>query len=247
MAPDVAGDPWIRRYGFAADDSPTWSPDGTTIAFRRSYAEGVDSLCTIATDGNRFRILVRNLQGAEIAWSPDGSKFAYYSERDGGVHVMNADGSDDHAVAPVHAQNQGSPSWSPDGRWVYFAQGKIYAVHPDGTGLHEVIDTPWFISTAFVSPDGATVAFAGAIVPTRGGGEIWLADADGSNRRRLTSTDNWTLLGWAQDPARVMLARVTTDGVAGLWTMGTDGSGLTRVKLPEGIGGPLGTATSWSP
>ncbi len=74
-------------------------PDGSTIAFVRHYAEGVDSLCMIGVDGSDFRVVVRDFRGAELAWSPDGSTFAFYSERDGGIH-LDRRGWGERASAP---------------------------------------------------------------------------------------------------------------------------------------------------
>ena len=81
---DRDADPDIARYTFASDDSPSFSPDGRTIAFVRRYTEGVNSLCKINVDGSDFRVIKRDAQMGEIAWSPDGRTIAFYSEQDGG-------------------------------------------------------------------------------------------------------------------------------------------------------------------
>ena len=53
---DRDADPDIARYTFASDDSPSFSPDGRTIAFVRRYTEGLNSLCKINVDGSNFRV-----------------------------------------------------------------------------------------------------------------------------------------------------------------------------------------------
>ena len=47
------------------------------------------------------------------AWSPDGSRIAFASNRDGvfQVHLMNADGSDVRQI--THTRDNGHPSWGP--------------------------------------------------------------------------------------------------------------------------------------
>ena len=85
------------------------------------------------------------------AWSPDGQKIAFSSERDDAlnIYVMNADGSD---VARLTDNSTGGrePAWSPDGRKIAFASDRhdpakgslpvrgdsaIYAMNADGSGV----------------------------------------------------------------------------------------------------------------
>ena len=62
------------------------------------------------------------------AWSPDGAKLAFV--RDGGIAVMNADGSNMHVII-----SSGTfPAWSPDGtKLAYSAFGGIAVANADGS------------------------------------------------------------------------------------------------------------------
>lgn len=231
-AADLAEDPWMAKYGFSSDDSPAFSPDGRTIAFVRRYSEGTDSLCTIGLDGSGFRVVVRDLGGAELAWSPDGSMFAYYSERDGGIHVVNEDGSDDHAVLPRGAgtPNQVSPSWSADGSQIFFVQGGVFSVHPDGTGLREVLALSPSATMVAASPDGKTLAFV------QGGGarpHVWIAGVDGSSAHQLDlSRPNagiGSFLTWSPDGGQLLVG-----GRRSAWLVDRDGRHLRHLQGLEG-------------
>lgn len=244
---DEAEDPWIERYGFSSDAWPVWSPDGSTIAFVRSYAEGVDSLCTISLDGSDFRVVVRDLHGAELAWSPDGSTFAFYSEQDGGVHLIDVDGTNERALDPrTGGPNQDTPSWSPDGRWVYYAAGDLFAVRADGSDAHRVVDLPWSASTAYLSPDGSTFVVGRPSAQPDGHSSVWLVRRDGSNLACIVkaSDEDWLAAGWSG--ARVLVVKETQKGVPELWMAPAYAQGdRVRVDLPDGAA-PYGSASGWS-
>ena len=55
------------------------------------------------------------------AWSPDGKRIAFYSERDGNaeIYVMNADGTGVTRLTR-HERGRRLPAWSPDGRTISF-------------------------------------------------------------------------------------------------------------------------------
>src|SRR6185436_11226570 len=60
------------------------------------------------------------------AWSPDGRKLAFVSERDGNaeIYVMNADGSAQENLTRQPA-NDSHPAWSPDGRKIAFVSRRV--------------------------------------------------------------------------------------------------------------------------
>jgi uncharacterized protein YjdB len=128
---------------------------------------------------------------SDPAFSPDGSRIAFVSQRDGRgnpeIYVMNADGTGTTRVTndPL---TDGRPSFTPDGQTIVFHSSRtggklqIWSVNVDGTGLTQLTRDSVNGSPS-VSPDGQTIAY----VSTRNkDGDIWLMGKDGSNQRQFT-------------------------------------------------------------
>ncbi len=87
-------------------------------------------------------------EGGRLAWSPDGSRIAFYSGRDGNfeIYVMNADGTNPTRVTNDPAQDR-HPAWSDDGLRIVFTTDRdgndeIYAMNADGTRLTRLTNDP---------------------------------------------------------------------------------------------------------
>ena len=91
------------------DDSPTWSPDASTILYAETGCDSPGELFTVPAAGGRVDDL--HLAGTEPAWGP--TKIAYVGTK--GISTANPDGSD-----PVQVATGGNdPAWSADGRLAY--------------------------------------------------------------------------------------------------------------------------------
>src|ERR671910_494684 len=97
----------------AADEFPTWSPDGTKLAFTSS----ADIYVMNAQDGsNQTRLTVDPATDEFPSWSPDGTKLAFTSDRDGNteIYVMNAQDGSNQTRLTDNGASDSLASWSPD-------------------------------------------------------------------------------------------------------------------------------------
>ena len=81
-------------------------------------------------------------------WSPDGTKIAFHSDRDGNmeIYVINADGSGFTRLTNNEAEDN-YPTWSPDGEEIVFhsdrdGNNEIYVINADGTNLGNLTNNP---------------------------------------------------------------------------------------------------------
>jgi Tol biopolymer transport system component len=129
-----------RRLELPSDMSrpsqPSWSPDGTRMAFTATDPWGrASALYVVRVDGSGLRLIAQG--GRDPVWSPDGVRLAYRAgER---AWTIRANGTARRAL-PGSAHGL---SWSPDGSMLaYVAQGwgrDVYVVRADGTGRRRIL------------------------------------------------------------------------------------------------------------
>jgi uncharacterized protein YjdB len=125
----------------------------------------------------------------EPAFSPDGSRIAFTSTRDGQpeIYIMDADGTG--AARLTNSQGpDGDATFTADGLAVVFhaqrtAHRQIFAQPITSSDAVQLTQEPADNSQPTVSPDGETIAF---VSNREGNPHIWLMSKDGSNQRPFT-------------------------------------------------------------
>jgi Tol biopolymer transport system component len=134
---------------------PSFSPDGTRITFMGH--DGADYEIYVADVATGAVRQLTDSPGSDgwPAWSPDGSKIAFSSQRDDchfrgpdeecwsagrddehhDIWLMAPDGTNQHKVNAEQAQ---FVAWSPDSQYLLVSGHALYVVRPDGTGRLEL-------------------------------------------------------------------------------------------------------------
>lgn len=154
---------------------PAWSPDGMLIAFHSKDRGG---LWVVPAAGGKPRLLAAF--GSRPAFSPDGKRVAFQSTPLTDVAATAAPGLSPSTIWIVGAGGgsalsvttagnprggHGAPTWSPDGRRLYFvtseprlSQAEIWSCQPDGSDLVR-LHAGTRLYEPRVSPDGRSLWF----------------------------------------------------------------------------------------
>ena len=178
---------------------PRFSPDGQRIAAEIHDAGGhiwvydltSTTLMRLTSEGHNTR----------PAWSPDGSRVAYWrlgaeEGADGEIYSRPADASEPEVLVPGSVGRASTMDWFPSGdRMAVVVERDIWSMPVEGdTTLTPIIATPADESAGVVSRDGRWIAY---VSNESGTGQVYVRAADGTGPRYTVSVGSVAAPFWA--------------------------------------------------
>jgi Tol biopolymer transport system component len=229
----------MTASGAGAARPVSWSPDSTQLVFASDEKlDGSDNpnnarnIWIVRADGSGLKPLTNGTASPALthgfpAWSPDGTKILYLSDR-------KLDGTD--ALNTNITQN-------------------VWVVNPDGsspTPLTQLTGSNLSIFSATWSPDGSKIAFVSARplngsntdVPNSTAQNVWVMNADGSSPTPVTAytaaqisvsdlawTAGGTKLLFSSNAAVALGNALNTNSITNIFVIDVGGTGQTALTL----------------
>ena len=233
--------------------SPMFSPDGRRVAYDSCDTPGLDPATlmpgncvgasleideSFAPVGAAKRLTAQPVAPAGMAWSRDGRSILYVGAGSGsfGLWRLWIDGTRPPEAIEIAGSDASHPATAPSRDRLVFSRYDwdmhLYRFAP-GKPLERVAASSSSEGDPHFSPDGRRIAFASE---RSGSWAIWVAAADGSQPRQLT-THRWGWQGspnWSPDGRAIAFDAYDPDGHVHVWTIPAEGGTPRRITKPTG-------------
>ena len=193
----TGGDP--EPLAIAADDvrQVTISARGNRLAFLRYQVDTNiwEAPAFAAVHRQPLKLIASTREDASPAFSPDGQRIAFASNRSGRfeIYVCGGDGSNPVQLTSMKAPDTGTPAWSPDGKQIAFdsrleGHSDIFVINAEGGSPHRLTTEPYDNELPNWSRDGHWIYFTSE---RSGGNQILKVQAEGGAAVQVTKSGGW--------------------------------------------------------
>jgi TolB protein len=245
---------------------PSFAPDGSKLVFTRSSRRG-NALWTVDVRSGRERRLLHDRErGSDHGvYSPDGRRIAFaliegplkHNDLRVSLNITAAGGRRIRRLVDLNYKGDlGRIAWAPDGRRIVYevarAGGRgthaLFVLASRGGRPHRI--GPWRRNVEFNtldwSPDGRRLLIQFLPLDSSFGGDYYTLRPNGTGLHRLTHFGSKATTGaaaWSPDGKSIVFANAGVGGNDDIYTMRSDGSGITPVTRPQ----TWESAPAWGP
>jgi len=192
------------------------SRDGARAVYGvRDVATGAQNLWSLDLQRHiKSRLTFGTNRDSDGTWSPDGSRYAFASIRNGdkSIYVRDWSGGSERVLVKGDGMTRSADDWSPDGKWLLFhldARGELWAQPTGDSGQPQMVAKAQAqtIDEATFSPDGHWIAYGSG---ESGRWEIYLVPFPATGARWQVTSSGGMQPQWRGD-GRVLYF-LTADG-----------------------------------
>lgn len=222
-----------------ANINPAWSPDGRAVAYTSYRRVSTGGQADIFESRIYQGLLENPTKGVGenhlVAYSPDGTKIAFMSNRDGNpeIYAANRDGSGLRRLTN-HQAGDTSPTWSPSSAQIAFIsdrtgtnQPQLYVMNADGSGLRRLSVPESYVD----KPTWAPAPHNEIAYTARSGGgfDIRVYDLSTGQTRQVTFGEGSNESPSYSANGRHIAFMSSRFGRYQIFTVGRDGRGLKQI------------------